>query len=110
LDKAERMSGKCVKIQPANATYLDTYAWIFFQKENYSLAKFYIESAITKGGENSSDIIEHYGDVLYKTGNTEKAFQQWEKALELKEKDGETDTTVLKKKIENKSYYESTEK
>jgi tetratricopeptide (TPR) repeat protein len=110
LDKAERMSGKCVKIQPANATYLDTYAWVFFQKENYSLAKFYIESAIAKGGENSSDILEHYGDVLYKTGNTEKAFQQWEKALEMKEREGEIDTIVLKKKIENKNYYETTKK
>ena len=104
LDKAERMISKCVKMQPKNPTYIDTYAWVFFQKENYSLAKFYIESAISNGGEKSSDILEHYGDILYKTGNTDKAIEQWEKALKIRE-DGE-DTVLLKKKIENKMYYE----
>jgi tetratricopeptide (TPR) repeat protein len=109
LDQAERMSSKCVKSQPKNATYIDTYAWVLFQRENYSLAKFYIESAIMGDGEKSSDILEHYGDILFKTGNQEKAVQQWEKALKLKEETGEKDTTVLQKKIENKTYY-ATEK
>jgi predicted negative regulator of RcsB-dependent stress response len=78
---------------------------VFFQKGNYSLAKFYIESAISNGGEKSSDIIEHYGDILYKTGDTEKAVLQWKKALEMKE--AAEDTIILKKKIENKSYDEA---
>ena len=104
LDKAERMSVKCIKMQPNNPTYIDTYAWIFFQKENYSLARFYIESAISNGGEQSSEILEHYGDILYKTGNTDKAVEQWEKALKAKE-EGE-DTVLLEKKIENRMYYD----
>ena len=105
LDKAESMSGKCVQLQPNEPTYIDTYAWVFFQKGNYSLAKFYIESAISKRGDKSPDILEHYGDILYKTGNTDKAVEQWEKALKAKGKD--EDTTLLKKKIENKMYYET---
>jgi tetratricopeptide (TPR) repeat protein len=92
-------------MQPNNPTYIDTYAWVFFQEGNYSLAKFYIESAISNGGDNSPDILEHYGDILYKIGNTDKAVEQWEKALNAKEK-GE-DTDLLKKKIENKMYYET---
>jgi tetratricopeptide (TPR) repeat protein len=106
LDKAERMSAKCVQLQPNNSTYLDTYAWIFFQKTNYSLAKFYIESALSKeGGQNNGDITEHYGDILFKTGNIDKALNEWGKALVLKEKEGEN-TNILIKKITNKSYYE----
>ena len=105
LDKAERMVGKCIKMQPGNPTYIDTYAWVFFQKGNYSLAKFYIESAISNGGEQSPDILEHYGDILYKTGNPDRAVEQWEKALKAKE-EGE-DTTLLKKKIENRTYYDA---
>jgi len=105
LDKAERMSGKCVQMQPNEPTYIDTYAWVFFQNGKYSLAKFYIESAISKGGDKSPDILEHYGDILYKTGNTNEAVVQWEKALKAK---GENDDTkLLKKKIENKTYYET---
>ena len=106
LDKAERMSGKTIKIQPNNPTYIDTYAWINFQKGNYSLAKFYIEIAISHGGEESRDILEHYGDILFKTGNTDKAVEQWEKALKAKE-DSEEDTGLLKKKIANRMYYEA---
>jgi len=105
LDKAERMSSRSVKMQPNNSTFLDTYAWVFFQKGNYSLAKFYIESAIAYGGEKSSEILEHYGDILYKTGNKDKAIEQWEKALNAKVDTDDTD--LLEKKIINKTYYES---
>lgn len=106
LDKAESMSGKCLKLQPGNPTYADTYAWILFQKGNYSLSKFYIESAIMNGGSESSEVLDHYGNILFKTGNTDNAVRQWEKALEMKEKNGETDTAVLKRKIANRMYYE----
>jgi len=107
LDKAERMAAKCVQLQPDNATYIDTYAWIFFQKGNYSLAKFYIESAISKGEEENSDILEHYGDILYKIGNTERAIAEWEKALLLKAEDENIE--ILKRKIEDGIYYEDKE-
>ena len=38
LDRAEEMSYKTVKAEPNNATYLDTYAWILFEKANYEQA------------------------------------------------------------------------
>ncbi|MDR2683204.1 MAG: tetratricopeptide repeat protein, partial [Dysgonamonadaceae bacterium] len=98
LDKAERMAAAAVKLQSDNATYLDTYAWVFFQKGNYSLAKFYIESAVSKSAQPSGEILEHYGDILYKTGNIDRAVSEWEKALPLKEAEGEN-TELLKKKI-----------
>lgn len=101
LKKAERMSGQCIKLEPDNATYLDTYAWIFFKQGNYTLAKFYIESAINKDGKKSAEIIEHYGDILYKTGEKEKALEQWKKAKELK-----SDSTTLDRKIEEQTYIE----
>ena len=42
LDKAEEMSYKTVKAEPNNSTYLDTYAWILFEKGNYAEARIYI--------------------------------------------------------------------
>ena len=101
LDKAEWMSSVCVKMYPDNSTYIDTYAWVFFVQENYTLAKFYIESAMTNGGDKNVEIVEHYGDILYKTGNVDKAVEQWEKALEMSK-----DTEVLRKKIADRTYYE----
>ena len=43
LDKAEEMSYRTVKAEPNNSTYLDTYAWILFEKGNYAEARLYID-------------------------------------------------------------------
>ena len=104
LKKAERMSAQCIKLEPDNSTYLDTYAWIFFKQGNYTLAKLYIESAISKDSEKSAEIIEHYGDILYKTGEKEKALEQWKKAKEMK-----SESATLDRKIAEETYIEEEE-
>lgn len=100
LDKAEKMSGLTVKAEPTNATYLDTYGWVLFEQGAYTMAKIYIEKAIEYGGDDiSSEVWEHYGDVLAVTGDMEKALEQWKKARET----GGTSKN-LKKKIKKKRY------
>ena len=73
LKKAERMSALAVKLEPNNSTYLDTYAWIFFVQGNYTLAKIYIESALANDTTKSSELVDHYGDILFMSGDKEKA-------------------------------------
>ena len=101
LDRAERMSAITVKSSPDNATFLDTYAWVFFKKKDYKMALFYIESAINKNDESSAEVLEHYGDILFLDGQTDKAVEQWQKALEL---DGENE--LLMRKFNDRTYYE----
>lgn len=81
LDKAEEMSSRAVRANPANPTYLDTYSWVLFMRKDYSLAKFYMETAIKNGGDKNGVIIEHYGDILYMLGDKENAVEQWKKAM-----------------------------
>ncbi|MDR3057535.1 MAG: tetratricopeptide repeat protein [Prevotella sp.] len=104
LDKAERMSSMTVKAEPTNPTYLDTYGWVLFEQGAFTMAKIYIENAIKyseeKKEEISSEVLEHYGDVLYKTDEPEKALEYWIKA---KEK-GDSKSKTLDRKIESKSY------
>ena len=71
LKKAEKLSSQTVDKEPKNSTYLDTYAWIFYQQGNYTLAKFYIERAFENLGKEKDPgvILEHYGDILLKSGN-----------------------------------------
>ena len=104
LSKAERMSALTIKMEPNSATYLDTYAWIFFVQGNFSLAKIYIEQAISKDFHDSAELADHYGDILYMSGDKEKAVEQWERAKELGKK-----TATIDKKIAAKSYFEATE-
>ena len=83
LSKAERMSRKTIDAEPKNSTYLDTFAWIFFKEEKYSLAKIYIERAVANEPEPSTTILEHYGYILWFNQEAEAALVQWKKALEL---------------------------
>ncbi len=101
LDRAESMAAKAVYANPDNATFIDTYAWVYFKKKNYDMALLYIRSAISNSDAPSSDILEHYGDILFMTGDEEGALKQWEKALEL-----DSENELLRKKVENKTYYE----
>ena len=101
LDKAERMSAQCVKMEPNNSTYLDTYAWIFFVKGNYVLAKLYIQNAINKDTTNSPVLVDHYGDILFMTGDKEGAVKQWIKAKEMGK-----ESEILDRKIADETYYE----
>lgn len=84
LDKAEQMSGITVKAEPTNPTYLDTYGWVLYEQGSYTLAKIYIERAVenSKDDDLSAEVLEHYGDVLFRTGDKEKALEQWKKANE----------------------------
>ena len=83
LDKAERMSAKTVQAEPQNSTFLDTYAWVFYKRKEYTMAQLYIEMAIKNERRPSSDIYDHYGDILLAVGNKQEALKQWKKALEL---------------------------
>ena len=101
LKRAERMSAQCIRLEPDNATYLDTYAWVFFVQGNYTLAKIYIENALSKDTTNSFELVEHYGDILFMNGEAEKAVEQWKKAKEM----GKV-SKVLDQKIAEQKYIE----
>lgn len=99
LDKAEEMSYKTVKADPKNATYLDTYAWILFEKGNYAEARIYIDDAMKSNEEKSSVIVEHCGDIYFMAGDVDGALRYWKQALELG-----SESKTLKQKIEKKKY------
>lgn len=100
LDKAERMAALAVKDQPQNATYLDTYAWVFFKKKDYQMALLYIKSALDNDDSPSGDLLDHYGDILFMTGDHEAAVEQWQKALELM-----PDNELLQRKVKHRTIF-----
>jgi tetratricopeptide (TPR) repeat protein len=105
LEKAERMSAKTIQVDSKSPVYLDTYAWVFFKQGYYMPALMYIEQAYVYGGNEDAEVLEHYGDILYKTGSEEKARKMWEAAWEIKKGD-EQNNLILKKKIDTGIYVE----
>ncbi len=80
LPRAIQLAQKLVERHPTDATYLDTYAWVLYVSKDYTKAKQYLEKALSNPANVSGTIIEHYGDVLYKLGQPEKAIDQWKAA------------------------------
>ena len=81
LKKALKMSSKCIKTEPINATYLDTYGWILFKMGKINEAKIYLEKAMNNAGVNDPEITEHYGDMLYEMKEYKRAVETWEDSI-----------------------------
>ncbi len=103
LKKAEEMSARSLEKSNGNPTYLDTFAWILFQQKRYKEAQVYIDSALVSLGDSitadDANIVEHAGDIYYKSGQTEQAVELWRKAKGLA---GEKATDALEQKIRRK--------
>ncbi|MCC5944997.1 MAG: tetratricopeptide repeat protein [Bernardetiaceae bacterium] len=81
LNLAEEMSARLVRLHPDNATYLDTHGWVLFMRKKYKEAEKYLARAVSN--TQNPAIFEHYGDVLFKLNDTERALEYWRKALDL---------------------------
>lgn len=94
LDKALEMISRCVKKEPENATYLDTFAWVLYQRKEYAKALEPIVKTIKLSLDPSGEVIEHYGDILFRNGKAEEARQAWIKAKEKKDVSDKIDNKI----------------
>lgn len=99
LDRAEKMSKTALSMEPDNSSYLDTFSWINYLIGKYSIALEYSEKAI-KNGDASAEVFEHYGDILVKLNQSDKALKAYKNSLNM----DKTRNSVLEKieKIESK--------
>ncbi len=101
LDKAAAMSKHSNDLQPNNASFEDTYAWILFKQKDYNGAKQWMEKALADDKTNSPIKSEHYGDIMFYLGNVDAAVESWKKA-----KANGDQSPVLERKINERKYIE----
>lgn len=110
LEKAEQMSYIAIKQEPLNKTYLDTYAWVLYLEENYSMAKFYIDRVVSPLSSDeelladptlSPDVIRHAAAIYEANGQEERAGHLRQLALK-KEEGKEAQETDNKQNEETK--------
>lgn len=101
LEQAKQMSFKAVELDPENASNLDTKAWVLYKLKLYDEARIIIEKAMDTSDENSAEVYEHYGDILFQLGEKKKAVKQWKKARKIG-----SESEYLNKKIRDKKLYE----
>jgi len=99
LDKALEMAKKLMVLQPENPAYKDTYAWVLYKNGKYREARTILEKVAPIVDDGT--IVEHYGDVLFKLGEADKAVLEWIKA-----KKAGGASKLIDKKIADKKLYE----
>ena len=92
LDLAERLSKHSLQLQPEEANFQDTYAWVLYKLGKYQEAEVYIAKAAAKSP--SPAILEHWGDIAFKLNKKEEAVAKWKAAKAAGNK-----SEVLEKKI-----------
>ena len=98
LERAEELMLKVIAKFPNNSTYLDTYGWVMFQLGAYSESEKFLFKAIINSDGQSGEILEHYGDVLYKLKKIDEANVFWNKS----KKTGNYSKKLIQKISENK--------
>jgi tetratricopeptide (TPR) repeat protein len=101
LDKAESMSKKAITLDPKNSSFQDTYGWVLYKLQRYDDARTWVGKALDDKDGVSAEVMEHYGDILYKLGDTGQALEYWQKA-----KAKGPGSVLLDKKIAEKKLYE----
>ncbi|MET4105533.1 tetratricopeptide repeat protein [Hymenobacter sp. UYP22] len=99
LERAKEMAGKLVKQNPDNDTYLDTYGWVLYRLKDYTGARQQLEKALKT--TTDATVVEHYGDVLFRLGEVDKALAEWQRAKKL----GGA-SSLIDRKIKDKKLYE----
>jgi tetratricopeptide (TPR) repeat protein len=92
LPEAEAMIRRAVELNrderaragnpvPENGIYLDSLGWVLFRRGKLVEARAVFEQAVAfPEGAGDPVVWDHYGDVLYKLGEKEKAREAWRKA------------------------------
>lgn len=102
LEKAAKLSSISLALDEQNPTYLDTYAWILYLSGEYEDALRHQLHAVEMAEQQenaSAEYYDHLGDIYFRTGDIDKAVDNWKKALQLKPDDKTIQNKVHKKRV-----------
>lgn len=95
LDEAEQLIRRALKEHPDNGYYLDSLAWVHYQRAEYDKALSVQRQAISHVPDDPV-MHEHLGDILWKSGKTDEARSTWKDAIRL----GHEDSRGMQNKID----------
>jgi tetratricopeptide (TPR) repeat protein len=80
LDRALGMAQRATKLQENFATYLDTYAWVLYKTGDYTEARRVMGRALALDRDGSTELMMHYGDILWALDEKFMASVYWKRA------------------------------
>jgi tetratricopeptide (TPR) repeat protein len=101
LDRALKYVQRALELQPKNGYFLDTLAWVYFQRKEYDSAKSAIEQAIAIAG-NDVVLLEHHGEILLALGERSEAVALFKKALDQQADPSNSEEMQSRERIQQK--------
>jgi tetratricopeptide (TPR) repeat protein len=92
LDEAEKMIAKALAGSPEEPAYLDSMAWVRYKQGKFKEALEWMNKVLARVDEADAVILDHYGDILYRLGQREKALKQWQAAAKQRKQRDEPTT------------------
>ena len=105
LDQALELVQRALKIRPEDGYIMDSMGWVYYKKQAYDKAVFYLEKAVELSNYETV-IAAHLADAYLKTGERKKAVAMYKKALENARQDQKKEIREIEeklKKLENPS-------
>lgn len=87
LRDAKEMIEKAVRIEPKNAAYLDSLAWVIFKLEQPKEALPWMLRALELSEEPDATLYDHLGDIYSALKEPAKAEEAWKKAFSIEPKE-----------------------
>lgn len=83
LKEAQQLVSRALRLEPANAYYLDSLGWIYFQQGNLKRAKSILEE-VHKRLPQEATVLMHLAQLYQKQGNNQGALGLYQKVRRLK--------------------------
>ena len=101
LDEAEKLVGRALELKPGNGFFMDSLAWVYFQKGDYVRAVGLLEKA-DAASDGDPTILEHLGDAYRRAGRPADAEKAWRRALRALREGAEPERPTQQAAIEHK--------
>jgi len=89
LHRSLEMISIAVKAEPENLAYRDSLGWVYYRLGKYPEAVHELKIAVDDE-EPGGVVLDHYGDALWKNGQTEQAMKQWRAAYKSFQEEDDT--------------------
>jgi tetratricopeptide (TPR) repeat protein len=83
LEEAREMIEKAEKLEPKNAAYLDSLAWVLYKSGKPRDALEPMLKAVQLNEEPDATLFDHLGDIYSALKEQDKARENWKKAVAL---------------------------
>jgi predicted Zn-dependent protease len=83
MEQAEPMIRKALENKPNDPSFLDSLGWLNYKQGKFAEAAALLQKALALPDGTAPEVVQHFGDTLYRMGRGPEAIEQWAKALQM---------------------------